>query len=757
MSNRLSRVTLCRFRGGTCPVDVDFDVSKPVAVIFGENGNGKSSIVDAIGFALKGDIGSLTLVSVPGAKTKYLASLGTKSRDMEVRVTAGGQTWTARLNKTEVDVSGPAQRPPVHILRRSQLLRLVTSLPKDRYEVLRGLIAVQNVDSSADELRRATKDARDAVDAASERKAQAEKTLTELWAERGKPRAVTPLAWASAEIAVDSDVTTNSIAAAERLLDSATKWNDASAEVQSAVVEFGDASTLVDNLGAQLKQHQGGHEALLFDVLTAAESVLDSSNASCPVCEQPISAEDVRQRVTERLAAMRVLKQLRAAFSNATLAAERKAAVLSQRRTSLNERLATLQDSVRSVRERFKTLPDATELESDVAVADYVARIEVSRPTIVAALHRDQEHQHQRSVIATNVNAVNETTASLLTLQAKAKRLALMSDVVEATRKQYVNDVLASISGRAAALYARLHPDESIGGVSLVLKEAGVGSLDLDGAFGSERVPPQAYYSESHLDTLGFCVFLATAERDADAIVVLDDLFTSVDDEHLDRIIDLLHDEAKNVGHLVITTHYRAWRDRYRYARGPAGNAQLIELLPWALGHGIRHTKMRLSIDELRSAMESEPVDRIGVSARAGILLEALLDDLTLRYRCRMPRAIETHYSLGELFDGIDSKLLKAMRVKQPSGELALEPLLKPLTSMAFLRNKVGCHFNLEGSNVSDKAVREFGEATLAFAEAIVCVECGELPRRRISGESLQCSCGAIKLVPLVRPGDQVV
>jgi hypothetical protein len=305
-------------------------------------------------------------------------------------------------------------------------------------------------------------------------------------------------------------------------------------------------------------------------------------------------------------------------------------------------------------------------------------------------------------------------------------------------------------------MYARLHPQEMIGGVSLYLKDAAAGSLELSGSFAGENdIPPQAYYSESHLDTLGLCVFLAMAERDGDAIVVLDDVFTSVDDAHLERTLELLHDEAKNVGHLIITTHYRAWRDRYKYARGPAAQSQLIELLPWEHSRGIRHTKTRLSADELHENLAKEPLDRVGVAGRAGILLEALLDDLTLRYRCRMPRATDINYTLGELFAGFDSKLMHAMRIAKPNGEVALEPLLRNLLSMSFLRNQVGCHFNFAGSNISDKDVSAFGEATLAFAAAIICESCGELPRREKTGEYWQCSCGAAKLLPLVKPGDK--
>jgi len=410
------------------------------------------------------------------------------------------------------------------------------------------------------------------------------------------------------------------------------------------------------------------------------------------------------------------------------------------------------------MRGEFPGLPAKPPTGTDLDSAGYLADVERLRPMVVKSIEAKEERQYQQNIIATNVRAVDDSTASLSELQGKAKRLEAISAVVEGVRKTYINGVLTQISGSAAAMYARIHPEEPIGSVSLFLKQAAVGSLELSGSFASTQgIPPQAYYSESHLDTLGVCVFLATAQRDKDAIVVLDDVFTSVDDAHLSRILELLHDEATNVGHLIITTHYRGWRDRYKYARGPAANSQLIELLPWAHGHGIRHTKVRLSVEELKEAIAMEPLDRIGVAARAGILLEAVLDDLTLRYRCRMPRLLETHYTLGDFFGGIDSKLSKSMFITRPTGDIPLDPPLQQLASLTFLRNKVGCHFDLAGSNISDKDVRLFGEVTLTLANAMICEACGESPQREKKGQYWQCSCGLTKLTPVVRPGDKAV
>lgn len=738
-------------------MDIEFDPGKPVAVIFGENGTGKSTIVDAIAFGLTGDLGSLRFISVPGPrKQKYLHSIGTKPSDMQVSVTVGNATWKARLGKKDPEVEGPDDPPQVHVLRRVELLKLITSEPKKRYEAIQSLINVQRIEAAELELRLAVNDAKKALEFASERKVQAQKILEDHWSQSGAPRAASALEWARAEATGDLQTLKANIAAGRELLNASTVATEAWRELQVRAAEASDAVGMLRPLQERLETLRAEEDVQLLDVLECAQQILDPSSETCPLCEQPISAEDVRRRVANRLGALKEVRKLKGEIERAAKTAETTTSMLGQQRTSFELRRSLLVQQANALRGRFELLPVNTASHTDGEITAYLARIESVRPQLQNAIDADQKKANQQDLLTTNISAVDVATTNLIEFQAKAKRLEQISQAVESIRKHYVSEVLTDISDTAARMYTRLHPEEEIGGVSLYLKDAASGSLELIGSFaGNTEIPPQAYYSESHLDTLGLCVFLAMVERDPEAIVILDDVFTSVDDAHLGRILELLHDEAKNVGHLVVMTHYRAWRDRYKYARGPASHSQLIELLPWTASRGIRHTRTAPSVDELRENLFKEPLDRIGVAGRAGILLEALLDDLTLRYRCRLPRATDINYTLGELFGGIDSKLAKAMRVMKPAGDIALEPLLQKLLSMAFLRNQVGCHFNLAGSNISDRDVRAFGEATLAYAEAVICENCGELPRREKTGEYWQCACGSTKLVPLVKPGDK--
>jgi hypothetical protein len=222
----------------------------------------------------------------------------------------------------------------------------------------------------------------------------------------------------------------------------------------------------------------------------------------------------------------------------------------------------------------------------------------------------------------------------------------------------------------------------------------------------------------------------------------------------------MIHDEVKLP--VFITTHYRPWRDRYRYAKGPVGNVHLIELLTWSKAKGIRHTKTKLEIDELRDLLGKEPMDRQATAAKSGVLLEAALREISILYRCKLPFDAEGKHTLGEYLTGLETKLrklIKCVAITAPQGSAGIteaiteiQPLLEAIESLTWIRNLVGAHFSLNGMNLSEAEVRQFALATCALLDALICRKCGELPRKN-QGSFFSWGCKAHQLHPLTSPG----
>jgi len=778
MPRKIDSLKLEHFRGATCPVTIDFDTSKSVSMIYGENGTGKSSVVDALDFVCNEAIGSLSERSSVSAKS-HLPALGKGAADLKVTITSAGQSWHATWEKGAPAASGPTPRFRAQILRRAKILETVNHEPKKRYEALRAFIEVPNIERCENALRDLNKTLSREYDDASKARANAEQELKTIWEKEGK-QGGDYIKWAAqlaSSAPADIDTRIKELRGIIRQIESASS---AHTRLQASLKRATDDQSTLASEEKQLgiiaaKTNTRRQE--LVDVLQSAKQFFaaNSQDKTCPVCEQGIDPTAVKGRIDARLTEMQELVEATARVQSFKTKASSSATMLQSSadnaQKDIKELLAMLQvskvseiqakSSEWSRHSKAILAAGADTIALEKAMSELLTAATTMKPIVESRISADEAALHQQGIISTLLNTLKQKAQTARDLEKIVRKSAALLAVVEKQRKSYVEGILASISADVESMYTRIHPNEGLGGIKFHLRPNVQGSLEFDGVFqGTKDVPPQAYYSDAHMDTLGICVFLAMAKlfNDENTVVILDDVVTSADQAHMDRFMNTLHDEVKHFNQLIVTTHYRPWRDRYRFARGPAAQVQLIELLHWSVPRGIRHTRTRLCADELADHAKTEPIDGQIVSSKAGILLESLLDHLALLYECRLPRKPEPNYTLGDLLDCIGKKLrqsLKAQSVDDSGAitkDIALEPLLNDIAGMTWIRNQVGCHWNIAGLGVPDADIKTFAEKTLSLAQELICENCGELPRKSDSGIYWGCRCGHKRLHPLQNP-----
>lgn len=84
----------------------------------------------------------------------------------------------------------------------------------------------------------------------------------------------------------------------------------------------------------------------------------------------------------------------------------------------------------------------------------------------------------------------------------------------EAERKAFTDGIMTEIAQHVGVLYEIVHPGEGLDKIALELDPKKRASLELKAKFSSQHAPAQAYFSQSHLDTLGLCIFLVLALRE---------------------------------------------------------------------------------------------------------------------------------------------------------------------------------------------------------------------------------------------------
>ncbi|MEK7383472.1 MAG: AAA family ATPase [Elusimicrobiota bacterium] len=779
MAKRIEKLSLTGFRGASIDVDLPFDAAKPITMIFGENGTGKSSIIDALDFVCNKEFGSVAEKSGTNPK-EHVVALKKTAKDLKVSLQYDGSVWTGVLDKGLPSVAGPTAPPRARILRRGQIQEVVTAPPADRYKALQSFIVPPKVEGAERALRDCVLSFKGDLDSAVRAKTQSEDALNGSWIDAGKP-GKDAQTWAK-ERAQENEADLTAVAAEAKGLHAAMDRAQASVESWTAALKVN-----ADAVSKQEKAHKAVEEAEkeskesdLVELLTAAQKYLPKTTKpdECPLCERPgISLDDLLKRIGERLAAMKRMVILKQEFETARKAAEKSATVLEQSRAALVSATQDIADAFGKSKlpeisnlkldwAQYPAMRSPETLEVTDAVLKEAQKLQLAAKPCYAAIKAKQETATraagQLSMLKRALASVEENGKKAQELDAKLRRAQAILLIVEKRRKDFVDAVLVQISTEVGDLCEKLHPGEGIK-VRLYLNPKRAGSLESEAEFeGVKDVPPQAYYSESHLDTLGVCIFLALAKKygGKDVIVVLDDVVTSVDAPHMGRFLDLLLDQAEHFGEIIVATHYRPWLERVRHGKGPAAGIHILHLSRWTLAHGIRHGIAKLAIRELKDAAVTVPLDRQAVASKAGIFLESLLDQLALLYGCRLPRRPEPEYTLGELLDCFGKKLRPTLKCEvhaagHPAREIVLKPILDALAEAVWIRNQVGCHWNMGGFDVPDKDVQEFVEKTIALAEALLCAVCGALPTRPKGGTHLHCRCAGdegLKLYPLENP-----
>ena len=159
---KLIKLHIASFRGATKPVDIPFEKGKKITMIFAENGNGKSTIADALICLLTSDKGSIDDKS--GTEARFIKSLDATNAKIELHTDK--EVYSATLSGTSRDFvkSNHELIPELRYLRRSQIVDLLNRKATERYEKLKSYIDVSGLLKSEEELRKLVRETESEVE-----------------------------------------------------------------------------------------------------------------------------------------------------------------------------------------------------------------------------------------------------------------------------------------------------------------------------------------------------------------------------------------------------------------------------------------------------------------------------------------------------------------------------------------------------------------------------------------------------------------
>ena len=769
-ANHLVSLHIENLRGSVTPFRLDFEKGKKLTIIYGENGSGKSTVSDAFDFLGNGNVGSLERRGL-GLTQRFWPSIGKTQADVRVTLDTGSGKCSVAFSKSDIAVTNESLRPKVAVLRRSEILGLIEAKPADRYEQISRFVDVKGVEAAEGTLRKLAIDKAKEYEIATTRVLENMSAVEQFWQQAGNP-GTNVLVWAAQEIQKDQSHLDNRkaaidllIAAWDRVVTHPAKVAELAAEITTAEAALEQAKIEVD----EIKDSVASDYLEVIDLLKAAQSHFQKhpNPTVCPLCESGDKVAGLAGEVNRRIQAQGAHGKLEAAKQSVVERARAVEAAKQRRDNALSAALV-----------------DASALTSHCNSAAVPTDLETPNQPLPSDIDHwaawIQLHQQKRSAWGEASNAcvadkkfIATLRTSLATLeenQKKAKALEALvprikdaAELVAQQRKKFTDEILTAISVRVGELYEAIHPGEGLNKIVVALDTGKRASLEIATEFGGRKdAPPQAYFSDSHLDTLGLCVFLALAERDApeEKVLVLDDVLGSVDEPHVERIIGMLYDVLQKFRHSIVTTHYRPWREKFRWGMlKPDQTCHFVELGKWGIDKGLSLSGAMIpEIGRLKALLEDPNPDVQAITGKAGVILEALLDFLTLQYACAVPRKHGNTYVLGDLLGAVNGKLLAALKVEsldpasanQALATIELKPILEDIKAIAQARNVLGAHFNQASFGLyPDDGIR-FAQLVEQLSDALVCPVYGR--PEKDTGSYWRNSGDTRRLHPLKKP-----
>lgn len=275
----------------------------------------------------------------------------------------------------------------------------------------------------------------------------------------------------------------------------------------------------------------------------------------------------------------------------------------------------------------------------------------------------------------------------LATIDERTSRIDAISQTLDDAEKASIdaanmaaNQLLGKISDDINRMWLILHPEEPITGVHLFLPEGSDHAIDIGLTFfGVVQPSPRVTLSEGHRNSIGLCIFLALAKTygTSENIVLLDDVVSSFDRGHRANVVDLLAQEFGD-HQVILLTHDREWFSELRF-RLPPKSWRYRVLRPWTTpSNGLEFSDRSHSLDEASDLAEDSP-EAAGNRARSVMDIELGLAAELLKVELPYLRSDKNDHRGGyEFLLAIISEAKTRFKINQDASYV---PYAEPLTS----------------------------------------------------------------------------
>ncbi|MHA1414093.1 MAG: hypothetical protein ACTSO4_15930, partial [Promethearchaeota archaeon] len=310
--------------------------------------------------------------------------------------------------------------------------------------------------------------------------------------------------------------------------------------------------------------------------------------------------------------------------------------------------------------------------------------------------------------------------------------------------KKEINEIFHTLANEINGLYSYLHPKDLHRNIRLEIDPNKRGSLVLKiDSFNREGQDPRALASEGHLDSLGICIFLSFVKKfnKSIPIIVLDDIITTIDANHRERLAKLLLTEFPEY-QLIITTHDGLWFKQLienQRALKVEHKWKALTIIDWHLICGPKFSDYKDLREKIQDCYNRGESDIAGFLTRR--YLEWVLKKICLALKAEIEYKSDPKYTVKELFDSAYKRVNKLCKriVDDENFKNNLKEKFTDIKSWTYLGNLLA-HDNPQLELISTYEIKKFSNLVHDLYKCLTCPACGNLLIYNRDFAEIRCS-----------------
>lgn len=647
---RIKTIQLSWFRGAADPVALEPNCKS--MVVYGENGSGKSSFVDAVEYILNN--GRITHLAHEYSGKHQEKTIHNTHKPQEQKTEFIIKFKDNSELKTEIKRNGTSTSSGAEtiamntwnyrctVLRQDEVAAFVHGTKGDKYSALLPLLGLDEMVTAAENLRQLVKSI--------EQNSKIRETKALLKAGEVKRKATFNTASDDQILKKIEELYVQYCPDKIKTTDALSQCNelDKAIQVKSAQFSFDhERYRLLQGISQlELQKHvsairfansklAGAVEPLIVEKLEVLQStgtfvrkLEEEKEVLCPACGRSISVDTFQTHVKAEQTRLQEIIDIN---STRRTAVDNLCDTLKSFKSSISRSEVKLwQDELvkGSLAKNFaylstlnaETLRTSCDEENLVLLEDLLLPlIDAATLTSKDAPPDVQELLADKQIVDGGKTVIEamEQAANVLRVDAIMSFLSSLEQSIRAEIRTHTETVIKEISVDIQRMWGILHPGNTIKEVCLYIPPDEDNAIDISLEFyGIEQPSPRMTLSEGYRNSLGLSIFLSMAKRASDEghPLFLDDVIVSLDRNHRGMIVDLLEKEFAE-RQVIIFTHDRDWYTELRQQLDDK-NWIFKTLLPYETPDiGIRWSHNTTTFDDARTQNQKRP-DSAGNDAR---------------------------------------------------------------------------------------------------------------------------------------------